>query len=332
MRATVTGAGGFIGSHLVGFLKRRGCWVRGVDLVPPAYAPTEADEFLLLDLTDSSACLRAAGDTDVFFALAANMGGIGWTHAAPAEILRDNLLISTNSLEACRRRSVGVVVYASSACVYPLYLQDRPDSPPLREDSIFPADPDREYGWEKLTTEILATSYRAGHGVDVKVARLHAIYGPLGTYTGLRAKSLAMLCGKVAAVDGPSGEIKVWGDGTQTRSYCYIDDCLEGLWRIAHSDLDTPVNLGSDERVSIAELVQRIARIAGKQIVPRYQPDRPVGPLGRCSDNTLCQQRLGWTPTTQLEKGLSQTYEWIAERVRSEGADVPASMGASGDG
>jgi nucleoside-diphosphate-sugar epimerase len=329
---TVTGAGGFIGSHLVAFLKRRGCWVRGVDLRPPPYAPTAADEFLLLDLTDPAACLRAASDTDVFFALAANMGGVGWTHAAPAEILRDNLLISTNSLDACRRRSVRVVVYASSACVYPLYLQDRPDSPPLSEGTVFPADPDREYGWEKLTTEILAANYRSRYDVDVKVARLHAIYGPLGTYSGLRAKSLSMLCGKVAAIDGPSGDIEVWGDGTQTRSYCYVDDCLEGLWRIAHSDLDTPVNLGSDERVSIGELVQRIARIAGKEVVPRYRPDRPVGPLGRCSDNSLCRQRLGWSPTTPLETGLTRTYEWIAERVRSERANMPTPMGASGGG
>jgi GDP-D-mannose 3',5'-epimerase len=326
-RATVTGAGGFIGSHLVSFLKRQGWWVRGVDVSPPAYLPTDADEFLLLDLTESQSCRRAAAGADVVFALAANMGGIGWTHAAPAEILHDNLLISTNTMEACRRGGVGVVVYTSSACVYPMSLQRRPDSAALREDSVFPAEPDKEYGWEKLTTEILAGTYRTGYGMDVKVARLHAIYGPLGAYHGLRAKSLSAICGKVAAIDGPAGEIEVWGDGSQTRSYCYVDDCVEGLWRIATSDLDTPVNLGSEERVSIAELVERIARIAGKRVTPRFDPTKPVGPLGRSSDNALCRERLGWAPSTPLDTGLRRTYEWVLAQL--DAADLV--VGVAGD-
>ncbi|GHE27205.1 NAD-dependent dehydratase [Streptosporangium violaceochromogenes] len=311
MRTVVTGAGGFIGSHLVRLLKRRGCHVRGVDVRLPEFAESHADEFVLSDLRDPAAAERAVFRADLVFALAANMGGIGWTHAAPAEILRDNLLISTNTVEACRRAGVGTTVYASSACVYPGYLQRHPQAPPLREDRVFPAEPDMEYGWEKLTTEILCAGYRKAYGTDIKIARLHAIYGPWGTYEGLRAKSLAMLCGKVARIPGGAGEIEVWGDGTQTRSYCYVDDCVEGLWRLARSDVDTPVNLGSEERVSIGELVDRIAAVAGKTVTPRYAADRPVGPRGRSSDNTLCRRVLGWEPGTSLDDGLRRTYRWI---------------------
>jgi GDP-D-mannose 3', 5'-epimerase len=321
-RVAVTGAGGFIGTHLVAYLKRQGCWVRGVDLVPPRYGATDANEFLLLDLTDQAACACAVADADVAFLLAANMGGIAWTHTAPAQILHDNLLISTNSVEACRRAGVRTAVYASSACVYPRHLQQRPDSPPLREEPVFPADPDEEYGWEKLTTELLARTYRATYDLDIKVARLHAIYGPLGAYDGPRAKSLGALCGKIAAIDGPAGTIEVWGDGRQTRSYCYIDDCVEGLWRIANSDLDVPVNLGSTERVTIAELVARIAAVAGKHVTPRFLPAELVGPRGRSSDNTLCRRRLGWAPSTPLDVGLRATYAWIADQVRERTTPV----------
>jgi GDP-D-mannose 3', 5'-epimerase len=329
MRATVTGAGGFIGTHLVAALRRQGFRVRGVDLhapVHPAPGPDgHADEFLQLDLTDGRAAARAMAGSDVVFALAANMGGIGWTHSEPAQILRDNLLISTNSLHAARDAGVATVVYASSACVYPLSLQQRPDSPPLAEDLVHPAEPDREYGWEKLTAELLAGAYRASSGLDVKIARLHAIYGPLGAYRGPRAKSLAALCGKVAAVDGPEGEIEVWGDGTQTRSYCFVDDCVEGLLRLARSDVDVPVNIGSAERVSIADLVRRIGAVAGKRIRPVYRPDRPVGPLGRVSDNARCRALLGWAPSTTLDEGLGPTYAWIADHLAA-GPRVPAGV------
>ncbi|MFK0289753.1 NAD-dependent epimerase/dehydratase family protein [Streptomyces sp. NPDC090442] len=313
----VTGAGGFVGAHLVHALKTRqpSVRVRGVDVRAPEYGPSGADEFVLADLREPEQCAAAVAGADQVFALAANMGGIGWTHAAPAEILRDNLLISVNTVEACRKAAVGTVVYASSACVYPNSLQRRPDSAPLRESPVFPADPDMEYGWEKLTTEILCDTFRRTHAMDIKVARLHAIYGPLGAYSGLRAKSLSMLCGKVAAVPGGSGEIEVWGDGTQTRSYCYVDDCVTGLLRLARSTVDRPVNIGSEERISIAELVGRISAVAGKEIVPRYRPDKPVGPLGRVSDNTLCRQLLGWQPSTPLDFGLRRTYRWIEEQV-----------------
>ncbi|MCB5909706.1 NAD-dependent epimerase/dehydratase family protein [Streptomyces pinistramenti] len=316
----VTGASGFVGTHLVHALKRRRprVRVRGVDVRPPEYGPSEADEFVLADLRDPEQCAAAVSGADQVFALAANMGGIGWTHAAPAEILRDNLLISVNTIEACRTAAVGTVVHTSSACVYPNSLQHSPDSAPLAEATVFPAEPDMEYGWEKLTTEILCGTFRRTWGMDIKIARLHAIYGPLGAYSGLRAKSLSMLCGKVAAVPGGSGEIDVWGDGTQTRSYCYVEDCVTGLLRLAHSTVDQPVNIGSEERISITALVGRIADIAGKSIVPRYLPDKPVGPLGRVSDNTLCRQLLGWQPSISLDEGIRRTYPWIEQQVAME--------------
>ncbi|SHF85872.1 NAD-dependent epimerase/dehydratase family protein [Streptoalloteichus hindustanus] len=330
MRTVVTGAGGFIGAHLVRFLAQQGCHVRGVDLRHPEFAPSAADEFVTADLRDPAAAADAVAGADVVFALAANMGGIGWTHAAPAEILRDNLLISTNTVEACRAAAVGKVVYTSSACVYPGYLQRNPDDPPLREDRVFPAEPDMEYGWEKLTTEILCATYRRTYRMDVKVARLHAIYGPWGSYEGLRAKSLSMLCGKVARLPGPAGEIEVWGDGTQTRSYCYVDDCVEGLWRLSKSAVDTPVNLGSEERVTIAELVDRIAVVAGKTVTSRYLTDKPVGPRGRSSDNTLCRELLGWAPETSLDEGLRRTYAWIEQHLAA--GDSTADVVRSTDG
>ncbi|MEU6189638.1 NAD-dependent epimerase/dehydratase family protein [Nocardia sp. NPDC047038] len=315
MRTVVTGAGGFIGSHLVPYLQRHGCRVRGVDLKYPEFTETTADEFVLADLRQPDAAAEVLAGADVVFALAANMGGIGWTHAAPAEIMHDNLLISTNTVEACRRSATSTLVYTSSACVYPGYLQNRPDAPALREADVFPADPDMEYGWEKLTTEILCDSFRAAHGMDIKIARLHAIYGPWGCYEGLRAKSLSMLCGKVARLPSTGGEIEVWGDGQQTRSYCYVDDCVEGLWRLSRSSAPAPINLGSIERVTIADLVSRIAHTAGKSVTFRYLPDKPVGPLGRSSDNDLCQATLGWAPRTSLADGLRHTYEWIERDV-----------------
>ncbi|SES27091.1 Nucleoside-diphosphate-sugar epimerase [Lentzea xinjiangensis] len=313
----VTGAGGFVGGHLVRAVRARypNAQVRGVDIRHPEYERSEADQFLVADLRERELCAEAVAGADVVFALAANMGGIGWTHAAPAEILHDNLLISVNTVEACRAEGVRTVVYTSSACVYPESLQRSPDSAPLRETPVFPAEPDMQYGWEKLTTEILCETYRKTYGMDIKVARLHAIYGPMGSYAGLRAKSLSMLCGKVAAVPGDRGEIEVWGDGTQTRSYCYVDDCVTGLLRLAESTVDQPVNIGSEERVSIGDLVARIAHVAGKEITPRYRSDRPVGPLGRVSDNALCRELLGWQPGTALDDGLRRTYRWIEGQV-----------------
>lgn len=330
MRIVVTGAGGFIGSHLVEALVREGgAHIVGVDVRRPEYGLSRANEFVLADLRDRDACAHAVAGADLVYALAANMGGIGWTHTAGASIAHDNLLISTNTTEACRSAGVGRLVYTSSACVYPGYLQQRADSPALREDAVFPADPDREYGWEKLMAELLCESYRSSYGTDMRIARLHAIYGPRGCFEGARAKSLSMLCGKVARLDR-QGTIEVWGDGTQTRSYCYVDDCVEGLRRLAASDVTEPINIGSAERVSITELVEHIAAVSGKRVNVVYDLDRPVGPRGRCSDNTRCAQLLGWEPRVPLADGLALTYRWIEDQVRAERSDHLVAGGPCG--
>jgi nucleoside-diphosphate-sugar epimerase len=321
---TVTGAGGFIGAHLVRYLKRRGHRVRGIDLHPPAFGLSAADEFLELDLRDADQARAALAGSDTVFALAANMGGIGWTHAAPAEIIHDNLLISLQTLDGCRAAGVSRLVYSSSACVYPMYLQTSPDSAPLCEHRVFPADPDESYGWEKLTSELLFQTWAQPAGMEVRIARLHAIYGPDGHHDGERAKSLLALCGKVARIEGDEGVIDVWGDGSQSRSYCYVDDCVEGLWRIADSDVREPLNMGSQESVTIADLVARIAQIAGKTVHCEFDLNRPVGPLGRNCDNTLIRERLGWAPATALDVGLRCTYEWVAADVRRDRATAAA--------
>ncbi|MFJ9442581.1 NAD-dependent epimerase/dehydratase family protein [Kitasatospora sp. NPDC101235] len=312
-RVLVTGSSGFIAGHLVERLRRDGHLVRAA-----GRRATLADEFVEADLRDAEQCRRAVEGTDVVFALAANMGGIGWTHHAPAQILRDNLLISTHTIEAARAAGVSTLVYASSACVYPRYLQNHPDSPALREDIVFPADPDMSYGWEKLTGELLCETYRDTYGMDVKVARLHTVYGPGAAYAGPRAKALMALCAKVAAVEGDAGTIEVWGDGSQTRSFCHVDDCVEGLVRLAASDVATPVNIGSDERVTIAEVVRLIADAAGKDITMDFAPDRPVGPLGRSSDNTRCRELLSWAPGVPLAEGIRDTYRWVAAHMAAE--------------
>ncbi|MFF8633769.1 NAD-dependent epimerase/dehydratase family protein [Streptomyces pilosus] len=312
-RVLVTGASGFIAGRLVERLRRDGHRVRAAGRRPAA-----ADEFVQADLRDAEQCRRAVEGTDVVFALAANMGGIGWTHHAPAEILRDNLLITTQTVEAARAAGVTTLVYASSACIYPRYLQTRPDSPALREDQVFPADPDMSYGWEKLTGETLCATYRDAYGMDIKIARLHTVYGPGAAWSGPRAKALMALCAKVAAIDGNAGTIEVWGDGTQTRSFCHVDDCVEGLTRLAASGVTVPVNIGSDERVTIADAVRLIADAAGKEVTMSFAPHQPVGPLGRSSDNTLCGELLGWTPGVPLAEGIRETYHWVATRVAGE--------------
>jgi GDP-D-mannose 3', 5'-epimerase len=314
-RVVVAGAGGFIGSHLVKRLKAEGCWVRGVDIKRPEFSDTDADEFELLDLQRRDDCLQATRNVDTMFNLAANMGGIGWTHAAPAGIMHDNLLISTNTLEACRLNGVENIFYSSSACVYPNYLQETSDSPGLKEHHVFPADPDMEYGWEKLTAEILHRTYKKSYGLNIKIARFHNIYGPLGTYDGGREKSPAAICRKIAKIKGAEGDLEVWGDGTQARSYCYVDDCVEGCLRIMRSHIDEPVNLGSDEMVTINELVNIISEIGGKKVYCKYDLSKPVGPKGRNSDNTLIKELLGWAPSISLKDGLAHTYRWINSQV-----------------
>jgi len=313
-KALVTGAGGFIGSHLVNYLAKRGYWVRGVDIVPCRFMQPKADEFLLLDLRCWENCLKATEGIDEVYNLAANMGGIGFIDTVHAEVLHDNVLINTYMLEASRLHGVARYFYASSACVYPTYRQNDPTCKGLKEDETYPAEPDSEYGWEKLYTERLCQAYHRDHGLAVRIGRFHNIYGPYGTYEGGREKAPAAMCRKVAeAIDG--GTIKIWGDGQQTRSFCYIQDGLEGIYRLMQSDYPKPLNIGSDEMVSIATLADIAIALSRKTLSKHYLPDKPQGVRGRCSDNTLIRQVLGWAPQISLSEGLAKTYPWIAGQI-----------------
>lgn len=309
----VCGAGGFIGSHLVQRLKAEGCWVRGVDLKYPEFSPTRADDFLIGDLRDPGTC-RAALDRrfDEVYQLAADMGGAGFvfTGENDADIMHNSALINLNVLEACHRRNTKRIFYSSSACMYPAYNQEDPENPNCVEDSAYPAAPDSEYGWEKLFSERLYLAFARNHGIEARIARYHNIFGPEGTWQGGREKAPAALCRKVALAE-EDGEIEIWGDGRQTRSFLYVDECLEGTIRLTRSDWTGPVNLGSEERVTIDGLARMIAGIAGKRIRIRHVPG-PLGVRGRNSDNRLIRQRLGWAPTEPLEVGLRRTYPWIA--------------------
>ncbi len=313
-KVLVTGAGGFIGHHLVKYLVARGYWVRGVDVKEPEFEPTAAHDFRLLDLRRWDNCLVATAGVEEVYALAANMGGIGFIHANRAEISRDNVLINTHTLEAARVNGVRRLLYTSSACVYPMYRQDRPDVTPLREEDAYPADAEDGYGWEKLFTERMCRHYREDFGLETRVVRFHNIFGPLGTYEGGREKSPAAICRKVAlAADGDA--IEVWGDGLQTRSYCYVDDCVEGIYRLMRADYAEPLNLGQDRLVTINELVDIVARIAGKRVRRVHDLTKPQGVRGRNSDNTRLRRVLGWEPQVSLEEGLARTYRWIAAQL-----------------
>jgi nucleoside-diphosphate-sugar epimerase len=314
----VTGAGGFIGHHLTKYLVERGYWVRGVDIKEPEYEGTHADEFRVLDLRFWENCLDATRDVDEVYALAANMGGIGFIETNKAVIVRDNTLINHHTIEAARVNGVSRFLYTSSACVYPGYIQRRPDVTALKEEDAYPADAEDGYGWEKLYMERTCRHYREDFGLETRVVRFHNIYGPLGTYDGGREKSPAAICRKVALANNGSS-IEVWGDGEQTRSYCYIDDCVEGLCRLMRSDVREPLNLGTEHLISINGLVDLVAGIAGKRIGKVYDLTKPQGVRGRNSDNTRLREVLGWEPSTSLETGLDHTYRWIAAQVCSAG-------------
>ncbi|WP_207459218.1 NAD-dependent epimerase/dehydratase family protein [Azospirillum sp. SYSU D00513] len=318
----VLGAGGFIGSHLVKRLKAEGNWVRGVDLKYPRYAPTPADDFVLGDLRDP-ALVRHIVDRrfDEVYQLAADMGGAGYifTGEHDAEIMHNSAMVNLNVLDACVKRNIKRIFYSSSACIYPQENQTDPDNPNCREDSAYPAHPDSEYGWEKLFSERLFLAYHRNHGIESRIARYHNVFGPEGSWNDGREKSPAAICRKVAmAEDG--GEIEIWGDGTQTRSFLFVDECLEATLRLIRSDFTGPVNIGSEEMVSINQLVDIVSSIAGKQLRKRHVPG-PLGVRGRRSDNTLIRQRLGWAPSQALRVGLEQTYAWITEQVRGRSVD-----------
>lgn len=317
-RILVTGAGGFIGHHLVRSLVERGNWVRGVDLRVPEFEPSAAHEFLQLDLRTAEGCAQATKGIDQVFHLAANMGGIGFIERFKAVIVRDNTLIDTQMLEASRLAGVSRFLFTSSACVYPLYRQESPDAAPLREDDAYPADAEDGYGWSKLYTERLCRHYYEDFGLETRVARFHNIFGPLGTYEGGREKSPAAICRKIAlAPDG--GEIEIWGDGQQSRSFCYIDDCIEGVLRLMKSEHREPLNIGQDRMITINELVDLVSSVAGKTIGRRHQLDAPQGVRGRNSDNTRLREVLSWVPDVSLEEGLERTYRWIEAQLRHQG-------------
>lgn len=315
----VCGAGGFIGGHLVNRLKKEGFWVRGVDLKENEFGNMAADDFVIGDLRDQKVC-RDLFDRqfDMIFQLAADMGGAGYifTGEHDADVMHNSATINLNMLYEAVRNNVPGIFYSSSACIYPEYNQMDPDNPKCSEDSAYPAAPDSEYGWEKLFSERLYFAFMRNYGIKVWVARFHNIFGPQGTWKGGREKAPAALCRKIAdASDG--GEIEIWGDGRQTRSFLYIDECIEGIMKLTGSDFSGPVNIGSEEMVTINQLAMLIAEIAGKKISIRHIPG-PLGVRGRNSDNRLIKQKLGWAPSQPLKKGLEVTYRWIEEQVRNQ--------------
>jgi GDP-D-mannose 3', 5'-epimerase len=321
-KALVLGGGGFIGGHLVRRLKGEGTWVRAVDLQKPRYAPTTADEFTADDLRDPHAARAAlAGGFDEVYQLAADMGGAGFisTGDNDAELMRNSALINLNVLAACASARVGRIFYSSSACVYPERNQLDPDDPNCREDSVYPAAPDSEYGWEKLFSERLYLAHARNHHVVARIARFHNVFGPEGSWNDGREKAPAALCRKVAQAV-PDGEIEIWGDGRQTRSFLYIDDCLDAVLRLMRSDCAEPVNIGSDQMLTINQLARLILDVANKRLSIRNVAG-PLGVRGRTSDNRLIRERLGWAPQSHLRDGLARTYEWIAEQVAAGRSD-----------
>jgi GDP-D-mannose 3',5'-epimerase len=313
-KVLVTGAGGFIGHHLARYLVERGYQVRGVDIVEPEFEASAAQEFEVLDLRRWENALKATDGIDHVYNLAADMGGIGYITASHAEIAMNNTMINTHMLDAARVNGVDRYFYSSSACVYPGYRQNEPDIAGLKEEEVLPAAPEEGYGWEKLYAEKLCQYYTEDYGLATRVARFHNAYGPLGTFDGGKEKAPAAICRKVALVED-GGEIEVWGDGEQTRSFMHIDDCVEGIYRLMQSGSSEPMNLGNDRMVTVNELVDIVASAAGKTVIKRHDVTKPQGVRGRNSDNTKLNDLLGWAPSITLEQGMSETYSWIAEQV-----------------
>ena len=321
-RALVCGAGGFIGNHLVKRLKDDGYWVRGIDLKEPEFGRSAADDFVIGDLRSVEVCRKAMRSNDgcvnEIYQLAADMGGAGYifTGDHDANVMHNSATINLNMVDEAHKAGVAKIFYSSSACIYPEHNQLDPDNPLCSEESAYPAAPDSEYGWEKLFSERLYLSYYRNYGIEVRVARFHNIFGIMGTWEGGREKAPAAICRKVALC--PEGEIEVWGDGEQTRSFLYVDECVEGIIRLMNSDFKEPVNIGSEEMVTINQLVALAADAAGKTVSIKHI-DGPLGVRGRNSDNRLIKEKIGWEPNYLLSKGIKKTYQWIEEQIKITG-------------
>jgi len=317
-RILVCGAGGFIGGHLVKRLKNEGFWVRGVDLKRHEFSPSVADEFVIGDLREPDLVLSVLEDIDEVYQLAADMGGAGYifTGEHDAAVMHNSATINLNVLNFGLRAGTRKFFYSSSACIYPAYNQTDPHNPKCSEDSAYPAAPDSEYGWEKLFSERLYAAFNRNHGIGIRVARFHNIFGPEGTWCGGREKAPAAICRKVAETPN-YGEIEIWGDGEQTRSFLYIDECINGIRRLMESNFMGPVNIGSEEMVTINQLVEMVMKIADKRLRIRHV-EGPLGVRGRNSDNRLIRQRLGWAPSAPLCEGLETTYRWVAQQVANQ--------------